>query len=346
MIKLIRDKDEWCAAVKAAIHSDFYHTYDYHHLSRKEDESPILIEYKEGDKSIALPLLIRNIPDTEFKDATSVYGYPGPIGVHLEDGFDNKKFREELIQLFNWNKIISVFSRLNPFIPQQSEILKGMGDISSPGKVVYIDLSKSPDQHWGEYSRRLKTYINKSRREYSIHSATTRSEVLQFIEMYYGNMKRVNAHENYFFEEDYFFDLLKSKDFQAEIKLASKRSDGEIVGGALFIKKKRIVQYHLSGAKDSTLKLNPIKMLIDEMRLEATHEGYKSFNLGGGVGNQEDSLFRFKSSYSKEYKDFNLWKFVVNTEAYDELVTKFKSGVCQKFVKNCNDFFPCYRCDK
>ncbi|MGB5355794.1 MAG: hypothetical protein WBN11_03790, partial [Eudoraea sp.] len=106
-----------------------------------------------------------------------------------------------------------------------------------------------------------------------------------------------------------------------------------------------IVQYHLAGAREDYLNKYPLKMLIDEMRIIATKEGFHFLNLGGGVGNKEDSLFHFKSGFSKDFKQFKLWKYIVNQTVYEELVSKKEALACRKFWKNCNDFFPCYRCD-
>ena len=344
MINLIRDRESWCSALEEAAHSDFYHTHDYHRISALEEESPVLIEYREGDKRILLPLLVRLIPGTDMKDATSVYGYAGPIGINLGGRFDNTRFRQELTELLKWNQIVTVFSRLNPFIPYQSEILRDMGRINTPGKIVYLDLTRGEDQHWSEYSRRLRTYINKSRREYSVERAGSKAQILEFIDMYHANMGRVGAKERYFFEEDYFCGLLRSPDFTTEVLLARRKQDGQYAGGALFVKRKKIVQYHLAGAREDTLNLNPIKLLIDEMRRDAMRQGYTYLNLGGGVGNQEDSLFHFKSSFSKDFLNFNLWNFVVDQKIYRDLVVATK-GACEKLGQDCKDFFPCYRCE-
>ncbi|MEP2058219.1 MAG: hypothetical protein ABJJ05_10465, partial [Maribacter litoralis] len=66
-------------------------------------------------------------------------------------------------------------------------------------------------------------------------------------------------------------------------------------------------------------------------------------NLGGGRGgSNEDSLFRFKSGFSKEFKNFKLWKYIVNHEVYDKLTTDHLN----KFPgvdKNDISFFPKYR---
>ena len=73
------------------------------------------------------------------------------------------------------------------------------------------------------------------------------------------------------------------------------------------------------------------------MRIIATNNGCKFFNLGGGLGGRDDdSLFDFKSSFSKDFKEFKLWKYIVKQDVYDDLVAK-------KGVPEDSDFFPLYR---
>jgi lipid II:glycine glycyltransferase (peptidoglycan interpeptide bridge formation enzyme) len=93
----------------------------------------------------------------------------------------------------------------------------------------------------------------------------------------------------------------------------------------------------LSGANHEFLKLNPIKFLIDHARVKATEEGYTYFNLGGGLGGDpNDSLFKFKSSFSDDFHDFFVWKLVVNESIYKALCNENKPSVD-------TDFFPLYR---
>ncbi len=346
MITLIENKQEWCSVIESIKDADFYHTYDYHHLAKSSLEKPYLIKYEEAGHIIALPLLIRNIEGTPYKDATSVYGYPGPITNGLCSTFDNKEFEAQLKKLFHINRIVSVFSRLNPFVPYQELVLNNLGTIKVQGKIVNIDLTSDLEYQFSHYQKRLKTYINKFRRECTVHYAETEEQVDVFMEMYYENMCRVKAAKNYFFSKDYFHSLLKSRSFESDILLASHKETKEVMGGAMFIKKNRIIQYHLAGTRNKFQSLNPLKLLLDEMRIIGSREGYNHFNLGGGVGNTEDSLFQFKSSFSHEFKPFKLWRYIVNQEVYDELVQLKQVGRCQNMVKNCGDFFPCYRCDK
>ena len=344
LINIIKNKADWGTLINFSDDSEFYHTYDYHYLSKKDTETPVLIEYAEGDKRIILPLLIRKIEGTEYFDATSVYGYSGPTTSNIKDKFDNSLFRKELQSLFLENNIVSVFSRLNPFVHDQENILKGMGQIASLGKIVCIDLTKDHDQQKAGYHRRLRTYINKARKQCSVRLAKSAGEIEEFIAMYYENMKRVNANDSYFFNKEYFFDLLNTKEFETDVLLAIHNDSQEIIGGAMFIKKNKIVQYHLSGTKEEFLALDAIKLLIDEMRIRASNENYDYLNLGGGVGTKEDSLFYFKSGFSKDHKTFKLWKYIVNEEVYSDLVLKKHQKDFAIVHKSCDEYFPSYRC--
>lgn len=340
MIEIIREKERWDKIVEKCDFVDFYHTYTYHQLAKKPDDKPVLLCYSEKNKIIALPLLLRNIDSTIYKDATSVYGYPGPITKNITSELDYRVFQKELYQFFREENIISVFSRLNPFIHSQETCLMGMGEIETLGKVVYIDLTKTLEEQWEAYSKRLRTYINKSRTIYTIKKADNLADLDTFIALYHENMRRVNANEDYFFDKKYFLDLMNGSDFEIDLLLAINNETNEVAGGAMFTKKNAIVQYHLSGTNERYLDLNPVKLLIDEMRIRGTKENFKYFNLGGGVGSRQDSLFYFKSGFSKNSVPFIVWKYMVNQTIYDNLVLRRKDI---RFCEEALGYFPRYR---
>ena len=203
--------------------------------------------------------------------------------------------------------------------------------------MVNIDISQNPEIQRQNFQKRLKTHINKSRRNCSIREVSTPEDLEKFISIYHENMGRVNAKKYYYFDDDYFKKMLKSKDFKSEILLAINNDTDEVIAGSIFIITNNIVQYHLSGTKNEFLDLMPTKLLIDEMRFKATELGLKFFNLGGGLGGlDDDSLFRFKSSFSKDFKDFKLWKLIVNEAVYSKLVLELN-------VKEDSGYFPLYR---
>lgn len=340
MIEIIKDKDEWDKLVKKCDFADFYHTYDYHHAAKANGEEPVLIHYSNNDQTVIIPLLFRKIDSSIYKDATSVYGYPGPISKNITPDFDYGRFQKEIHRFLQERNIISVFSRLNVFIPQKENCLNDLGRTEILGRVVYIDLTEKPDDQWKLYHRRLRTYINKSKSVYKIKNANLPAELDTFIDLYYDNMRRVKANETYFFDKKYFLDLINSSDFETEVLLAISKKTGEVAGGAMFIKKNGIIQYHLSGTNEIYLDLNPLKLLIDEMRVRGTKANYSYLNLGGGVGAKEDSLFYFKSGFSKYTLPFKVWKYIVNQNVYDNLVQQ-QNNI--PYNGESLEYFPRYR---
>ena len=84
---------EWLEGLGRCSCYDFYHLPQYHALAEAQGEgSAHLFVYAKGGYAIALPLLLRSLdklPGAEgagpaWKDATSVYGYAGPVASHAE----------------------------------------------------------------------------------------------------------------------------------------------------------------------------------------------------------------------------------------------------------------------
>jgi len=335
MIEVITNRDEWNSLINEVDSYDFYSTYDYHMISNENGEKPIMLKYTQEETVIGLPLLIREIEGTTYFDATSVYGYAGPISKNMTEDFDNQKFEKSLNDFFESNQIVAVFSRLNPFIPNQDIILKNIGQIIVKGDVVTIDLTKELEMQRQQYQRRIKSHINKARKICTVKKAETKKDITNFINLYYENMERVEAKKSYFFSEDYFYEFAQNDHSEIDILLASLNETNEVISGAMFIKTKDIIQYHLSGTKTEYLYTSALKLLIDEMRIYGTEENYRVFNLGGGLKSQEDSLLRFKKSFSKQLDKFSVWQHIVNDEVYKDL---------EKQKHNGNpDFFPSYR---
>ncbi|MDH7914340.1 GNAT family N-acetyltransferase [Winogradskyella sp. SYSU M77433] len=342
MIDVIKNKKEWVELLEVFGNIDFYHTYDYHQLSKNEGEFPVLIKYTEGETVLGLPLLIRTIENSEFKDAVSVYGYSGILSSGTDEKFNKDNFYKELNAYFKENNIISVFSRFHPILEYQDDILNGLGQITTLGKVVCIDLTDTIENQRAKFNRRLKTYLNKSRKLCTVINGSVEEYKDIFVNLYEENMRRVDADDSYFFSDKYYQEILSSDDFESVLKLCIHNETQSIIGAAIFIKTGDIVQYHLSGLSEDTYEVDPIKLIIDEARIEATDEGYKIFNLGGGRGSNEDSLFRFKSGFSKDFKDFKVWKYIVDEEAYKSLL-KNRLATTEDIELSYSGFFPAYR---
>lgn len=334
MVESITNKSDWNEVLEQVSNFDCYHTYDYHIVSKNCDEKAILLCYRNEGVTIALPLLKRPIENTNYYDLTSVYGYVGPIFSGNASNLDFEIFQKKLMQYCTNENVISVFSRLNPYIERQEKSLMNLGDIIKLGKIVSLDLNKSDSEQKSAFSKTTKRHLNKARKFCDIKISSKKKDIIYFMELYYENMNRVNAEKFYYFPEKYFLNLLNSSDFKTEFIFITLKETGEIISGILTLRTKKTIHYHLSGTLTKYLYLNPLRLLLDEVRIMSSNYGLNSLNLGGGLGNKEDSLFHFKSSFSKDVKTFKIWKYIVNEEIYFELS---KEGYKK------SNFFPAYR---
>ena len=146
-MRLVDDKASWTAAVDGFADRDFYHTWDYHAIAADEDERTLLFLYESERSAIALPLVVREgqIDATEFRDATSVYGYPGPLAAgEYRNPEEIERFQRELRDALQGLGLVTVFSRLNPLVGHDA-VLDGLGERVVLSQTVAIDLAEPAD---------------------------------------------------------------------------------------------------------------------------------------------------------------------------------------------------------
>lgn len=331
MIEIITqdNKIRWNSTINKMEEIDFYFFNNYN------NESSILINFEHTGYNIVLPLIIRKIPSTKYFDATSVYGYCGPLSSKHEIPNDIIiLFNNELQNILKEMDVVSVFSRLHPLMNQE-ELLKNIGDVVSLGETVSIDLTLSLEKQRSQYRKRLKSRINKLKRSnLYIYQDEDYKYIDEFIELYHENMERVNAESMYFFDREYFENLFLSDDMDA--RLFFVKEDDKFICGGIFVYTNGIIQYHLSGTKFESIKKSPLELLIDHIRITGTEQGFTNLHLGGGVGSQDDSLFHFKAGFSNDRNTFKVWKYIVNEEVYNNLKNEFEN-------KEDVSYFPIYR---
>ena len=343
--------DEWLAALRQTYRHDFYHCPSYHALSvRDSSQEAVLIVCTEGPYTIAIPLILRPTNEVEgleefpYLDATSVYGYVGPVASHEHvPSALITKFQSALCDFLKESNVVCAFSRLHPLLAQK-QLLAGLGDIVYMGETVSIDLTLPADEQWSQYRRDHKSRINQLRRMGVSCIHNNSSEYMdEFIRIYNKNMDRVNADAAYYFGEKYFKGLLQADDL--DVHLFSCIYEGEVVCSVVFGHCCDIIQAHLGGTKNKFTKYSPMRLIFDEARIWANATGDLSYHLGGGLGAKEDSIFDFKEGFSRGRHDFCVWRLIVDKRVYDMLCRKkVQWNRENKRGPTTKDFFPDYRC--
>ena len=270
---------------------DFYHTAAYHRFSEEQGEGKaFLAVYQESEsRRLLWPYLLHPIDGLgherlgheAYFDVTSVYGYPGPLGLGC-DGDEPflQRAHDAMLDVWRSQRAVSAFTRLHPIL-ENHRLLPARCPASQRGEIVSIDLKQDPQTTWLGYRRDVRRGIRKARRAgVTVAEDVEVRQLDRFIDLYHQTMHRVGAAESYFFSRDYFrrfFDRMGSRAY-----LMTAELDGRMLASGIFVECDGIVQFHLSGSDDEFLHLTPTKLLLDGVRLRAAERGNHSFHLGGG----------------------------------------------------------------
>jgi lipopolysaccharide/colanic/teichoic acid biosynthesis glycosyltransferase len=347
----IDQETEWHEILRAASKSDFYHLPSYHRLAHEQGEGkPLLFTYREGTTVAALPLLLRPLDALPWAakdplpkwDATSVYGYAGPIASEgaFEPAFAGR-FRRALTDALRSHGVISVFSRLDPML-NQLPLLQGLGQTPKVGTTVSIDVTQSDEQLLAAMHRTHRKDVNALRRQgFRFRVDDSFRDLERFAQVYDENMQRVNAAPHYQFPIDYFRTLCRAEDRVALLLI--EHGDALACGG-LILQTGDLIQYHLCGTGLRFLPASPAKLLIFAACGWARERGAKTLHLGGGLGGNEDSLFRFKRRFGGATHPFHVWRWIVDAERYRrccDLRSQHDRQV--RLADGSAHFFPAYR---
>lgn len=334
----LSQKKEWTSYVKRSVNCDFYHSWNYHALDHTG--TPLLFVEDNGEDFIAFPFIKRAVPETDYYDLTSVYGYCGPISNKVFSDLSEAlldAFRDTFLLFLKQEKIISVFSRLHPFF-NQNPLLNKFGGVWENGQVVAIDLTVPLTVQESQYQDRVTRKIRQlKQRGFYVKAATADEDIEAFRAIYTANMMRLDASECYMFDEEYFVRLLRCEEYDARLIFVYDETDLPVCG-AIIVLANQIMQAHLLGTRKEFLHDSPAKLLTHEITLLGRAEGIKYYNLGGGLGFKKDSLFEWKSHFSKVTFDYCSWRYIADHATYNTLLVQMdidpESNV---------DFFPLYR---
>jgi hypothetical protein len=345
--------DQWMEVLERCFQYDAYHLPGYHALAEDRGEGrAVLLVYEEGDDLVAVPLLLRPVEAVAglaqvgrgLQDATSVYGYAGLIASHPQiPRAMLQGFQAALADHLRDQKVVSLFSRLHPLIGQRPW-LSGLGEVVFVGQTVSIDLTLPLEAQRAQYRKGHKFDLKRLRRlSLTCRHDRDQAYIGEVARIYLETMHRVDATDEYLFDRTYFDQLVSL--LGSHVHLLVCQSEDEIVCGAFFLLCNGIAQAHLGGTRTDYLRLAPMKLLIDEARLWATEKGAHVLHLGGGVGAQEDLLFRFKTGFSDRRHEFAIWRSVLLPQVYDQLCQARTQWVEQTGAALVSSgYFPAYRC--
>ena len=321
------------------------HTFDIYHLCGwvnastsidKGTPKGIVAEYNH--KKAFFPILIRQV-DADSWDATSTYGYGGPIIDEALTLDEIDLMLEKISAFLSEQGCVSWFIRLHPIINERWNTT--IGTTVTHGPTLMSDLTKSEAEHWRETQNQHRRGIKKALKM----NVTTKIEPLSednihiFSKIYKETMHSIRADQYYFFSDDYFYSL--SKNLKSRLLLITAYQEGVAIASSLYTacEESGVMQFHLGGTLNDYRDLQPSKLIMHVAREWGRENEYKILNFGGGVGAKLDSLYNYKKGFSSSEMDFKTHRIIVNPLKYGQLIAQNKAAIGNV----ASDFFPLYR---
>ena len=330
------DASSWASFLGDNRH-DFYHLPEYVALcAEQEGGKPTALLASEGGRAMLLPLILRPIPGGAT-DATSPYGYPGPL-VSENGGADF--VRKALIgcaDLMRANGATSLFVRNHPLLGPP--LPDGVGTVIEGGDTVSVDLTQPSEELWRQTMSGHRSQINRAIRSGRVARFDTDWTAFDdFKDLYRRTMQRVSADSYYFFDDGYFERLRTA--LGDRLRLCVVIADDTVAAAALFVETCGIVQFHLAGSDPAFASEGLTKLMLHHARSWAKERGDVVLHLGGGLGGSNDSLLRFKAGFSSLRHRYQTLRVVLDQVEYDRLVRRRSEDGALALRPG---FFPAYR---
>jgi serine/alanine adding enzyme len=340
-------REKWRALYGRFQNIDVSYLPEYAYLFELKGEGrACCFVYREADEDVVIyPFLQRRIKDLplfrhsvdDLTDITSPYGYSGYLasrgGLCLERFFKIfKKYCQD-------NHIVTEFIRFHPLL-NNHEYCRAFIPNQSFSEVVVLDLTKDKEQQWNDLSPTCRNKIRKaSKNKIKIFHDEKYEHLDTFCTLYTATMQRLGAQKYYSFTKEWFEKLV---DLLADnVALFHALYDDGIIMSALFLYDRDFIHYFLSGSDASLNKLGANNLMLFEVADWAQTRGIRYLNLGGGM-QANDSLFKFKASFSPLRQTFCVGNVVHNPSVYRSLCDR-KLAAHEGHQPLDTQFFPFYR---
>lgn len=310
---------------------DIYFTEEYVKLYEDDCSEAVCLVVTEEKNILLMPFIKRRISDLYF-DFETAYGYGGPIA-NTDDILWIMNSLKESVEYLKNEGFVAGFTRFHPVL-KNADLCRDIFTVIDDRFTVSINTEENADSIWtNQIISKNRNMIRKAEKNGLTFEADYEFKELDaFISLYNTTMKRLEADEFYFFDDKYYKKYVES--FKGKSFLGLIKKDGLIVGAAMFMYDGIYGHYHLAGSNREYTTFGVNNLLLWNAAQEMHNNGIKNFHLGGGTSSSEDdSLFKFKSSFSKNLNQFSIGKLVINESIYKEICKDWENKNPEKVEK-------------
>ncbi|NEK84250.1 GNAT family N-acetyltransferase [Blastococcus saxobsidens] len=268
----------------------------YHRVSAHAEPPgtrPVLLLHSDGGAEIALPLLLRPLPDGSGWDATSAYGYGGPVGTASRA---TAAFGEALDRWARENRVVTTFLRLHPLVGNVALVPAG-AELVSPGPTVAWDVTPGRDLAAAQHAHHRRAVARARKAGVTVRIVEAPETLDRFRELYEETMRRQRADTFYLFPDAYWA-ALEAERHELGVVVVEGWLDGEVAAALLCFAGGPWLHYHLGGSSDAGRTVGASHLCFLSAATWAQSRGMSRFHLGGGTaGGAESPLFVFKRRF-------------------------------------------------
>ncbi|CEG22103.1 FemAB family protein [Planococcus massiliensis] len=322
---------------------DIYYKKNYGLLYEQiENGTCEVFDFKSSTGSVRHLFIKKEIPlllnGSQYFDISSPYGYGGPLITSCQEGKRNllaKEFEAAFSSYCEEQQIVSEFVRFHP-------LFSNARDFSACYELAFKSFTtgtalapyQDPIQH--EFSKSTRKTIRKALKAGVTYRITKNPDSLApFRTMYVETMKRIGAHDIYFFDDKYFAKCLEY--FGDQIILAEAMYEGKVIGMELHFHFNKWIHTHLSATIEEFHHLAPVYVLTYAIAEWGKSNDAELIHSGGGkTSDPDDSLYLFKKKFGQNTQ----FEYYTGTRIWNE---KIYSRLCDENGSMESDFFPAYR---
>jgi len=286
--------------------------------------------YKENNAFYYHPFILTRttLSGVIVNDIESAYGFGGPISSSADVKF-LQRANDAYYAYIEKQDICVEFIRFSPVLKNSAYFF---GDVEFNRNVVVVDLQD--EGYMSNIQPRTRSAVRKSKRQgVDIKHDKSDACIESFISLYDTTMKRLSADDFYLFQPDTIRKLVNLP----SCTLITAHYEGVIIAAATFFHEGNFMEYHLSASSEEGFRLNATKAIIADAMGSGYGKGCKHLHLGGGLtGSETDSLFLFKSLFSKTKSEYFIGKKIYKKKFYENQKRKFNTSgavnACNRLV--------------
>jgi serine/alanine adding enzyme len=319
---------DWDDVVDGLGARDTYTRAAYHRLAAAAEPPgtrPVLLHHRHDGAELALPLLLRPLPDGRGWDAASAYGYGGPLGTAPRG---TEAFGTALSRWAHENSVVATFLRLHPLLGNAGLVPRS-AELVPLGSTVAWDVSPGRDLAAALHPHHRRAVRRAERAGTSVGIVEAPESLDRFRALYAETMRRREADAFYLFPDEYWAALHAERESLGAVVVESRLA-GEPAAALLCFPEGPWLHYHLGASSDAGRAVGASHLCFLAAAVWAQSRGMTRFHLGGGTSGRPDSsllLFKRRFDPGSELLPFSVGKMVHDPVRYTELAgTSSTSG--------------------